>query len=275
MTDRTAEHPVQHRLKLRNLRLSDYEDIYEIMEDVYHNMDGAWSREQFVSQIARFPEGQICIEDNGKVVAAALSLIVDYGRYGDRHTYWQITGDGYLTTHDPNGDTLYGVDVFVHIAYRDMRLGRRLYDARKELCEKLNLRAIVVGGRIPGYGKYAQELTPQQYVEQVKAKELIDSILTFQLANDFHVRRIITGYLPDDTDSKAYAVLLEWLNIYYEEKEVLIGAANRWSGSARCSGRCARPPRWRNCCNRSNISWTRWPATRPTSCCFPNFSTAR
>ena len=66
-------------------------------------------------------------------------------------------------------------------------------------------------------------MTPQQYVEQVKAKELIDSILTFQLANDFHVRRIITGYLPDDTDSKAYAVLLEWLNIYYEEKEVLIG----------------------------------------------------
>ena len=62
MTEKTAEHPVQHRLKLRNLRLSDYEDIYEIMEVVYHNMDGAWSREQFASQIARFPEGQICIE---------------------------------------------------------------------------------------------------------------------------------------------------------------------------------------------------------------------
>ena len=69
-------------------------------------MDGAWSREQFASQIARFPEGQICIEDNGKVVAATISLIVDYGRHGDRHTYNQIIGDGYLTTHDPNGDTL-------------------------------------------------------------------------------------------------------------------------------------------------------------------------
>jgi predicted amidohydrolase/ribosomal protein S18 acetylase RimI-like enzyme len=223
MSEKTPDHPVQHRLKLRNLRLSDYGDIHEIMEQVYHNMDGAWSREQFASQIARFPEGQICIEDNDKVVAAALSLIVDYGRYGDRHTYWQIIGDGYITTHDPNGDTLYGVDVFVHPDYRDMRLGRRLYDARKELCEKLNLRAIIVGGRIPGYGKHAGEMSPQQYVELVKVKELVDPILTFQLANDFHVRRIITGYLPDDTESKAYAVLLEWLNIYYEDKEVLIG----------------------------------------------------
>ena len=223
MAEKTSEHPVQHRLKLRNLRLTDYDDVRDIMDLVYPNMDGAWSREQFASQIARFPEGQICIEDNGRVVASAISLLVDYSHYGDRHTYWQIIGDGYITTHDPNGDTLYGVDVFVHPSYRDMRLGRRLYDARKELCEKLNLRAIVVGGRIPGYGQYAHVMTPQRYVEQVKAKELVDPILTFQLANDFHVRRIVTGYLPDDTESKAFAVLLEWLNIYYEDKEVLIG----------------------------------------------------
>lgn len=214
---------VQHRLRLRNLNLADYKAVHDIMEQVYKSMDGAWTREQFASQLARFPEGQICIEDNGKVVACALSLIVDYKRYGDRHNYWQIIGNGYLTTHDPNGDTLYGVDIFVHPNYRDMRLGRRLYDARKELCEKLNLRAIMVGGRIPGYGQYSLHMNPQQYVEMVKAKKIIDPILTFQLANDFHIRRIVTGYLPDDTDSKAYAILLEWLNIYYEEKEILIG----------------------------------------------------
>ena len=138
MTELKTELPIEHRLKLRNLRLSDYEDIRQIMDLVYPTMQGAWTREQFASQVARFPEGQICIEDNGRVVAAAMSLIVDYSRYGDRHTYEQITGSGYLTTHDPSGDTLYGVDLFVHPEYRNLRLGRRLYDARKELCEKLN-----------------------------------------------------------------------------------------------------------------------------------------
>lgn len=212
-----------HKLVLRNTRLSDYPDIREIMELVYPDMGGAWRRDQFASQIARFAEGQICIEDHGKVVAAAISLIVDYSRYGDRHTYAQITGDGYLSTHDPTGDTLYGVDIFVHPAYRDLRLGRRLYDARKELCERLNLRAIVAGGRIPGYRKYADKMSPEQYIELVKSNEIRDPVLSFQLANGFHVRKIITGYEPDDRDSRAYATLLEWINIYYEEKKKWLG----------------------------------------------------
>jgi len=117
------------------------------------------------------------------------------------------------------------VDIFVHSGYRDLRLGRRLYDARKELCERLNLRAIVAGGRIPAYKKYADQLTPSQYIELVKNKEAYDPVLSFQLANDFHVRKIITNYEPNDRESRAYATLLEWINIYYEEKEKLIGAA--------------------------------------------------
>src|SRR3546814_20956475 len=88
------EEQASHRLVLRNTRLADYQGLREIMELVYGNLGGAWSKQQVASQIARFPEGQICIEDNGKVVAAAISLIVDYSRYGDNPTYRAITGDG-------------------------------------------------------------------------------------------------------------------------------------------------------------------------------------
>jgi len=214
-----------HRLVLRQTRIDDYADIAEIMERVYAgDLAGAWTREQFESQIRRFPEGQLCIEDNGKVVAAAISLRVRYSRWGHDHRYRDITGNGYLTTHDPKGDVLYGVDVFVHPDYRGLRLGRRLYDARKELCERLNLRGIVAGGRIPGYHRYRNEMTPRQYVARVRARELTDPILTFQLANDFQVRRIVRDYLPDDRRSEGYATLLEWINIYYEEPgDSLIG----------------------------------------------------
>ncbi len=225
MSDSVDHDSTPHRLTLRQTRLEDYPGICEIMERVYPDLDGAWSLDQFTSQVTRFPEGQICIEDNGKVVAAAISLIVEYRRFGDQHSYWQITGNGYLTTHDSDGDTLYGVDIFVHPDYRGLRLGRRLYDARKELCERLNLRAIVAGGRIPGYAKVADHMTPQQYVEKVKNHEITDPILTFQLANDFHVRKIITDYLPADDQSGAYATLIEWLNIYYEEQEKVIGGS--------------------------------------------------
>jgi predicted amidohydrolase/GNAT superfamily N-acetyltransferase len=212
-----------HKLQLRNTQISDYESIREIMDKVYSNAGGSWNNEEFISQLSRFPEGQICIEDNGKVVAAAVSVIVDYRRYGDKHNYDQITAKGYLTNHDPTGDTLYGVDIFIHPEYQGLRLGRRLYDARKELCEKLNLRRIIVGGRIPGYKNYHDKMTPQQYIQLVGNKELFDPVLSFQLANEFHVKKVITAYFPQDQESKTYAVLLEWINIYYEDESKLIG----------------------------------------------------
>lgn len=212
-----------HLLKLRNTRLGDYQDIKEIMDKVYPSMGGAWHYNQFKAQVTTFPDGQIVIEDNGKVVAAAISMIVSYAKFGDKHTYRQITGNGYIATHDPSGETLYGVDVFVHPDYQGLRLGRRLYDARKELCEKLNLKRMITGGRIPGYKKYAEEMSPQKYIELVYRKEIFDPILTFQLSNEFHVKKIIQNYMPDDTDSQSYATLLEWNNIYYEENETLIG----------------------------------------------------
>jgi len=217
-----------HRLKLRALEESDYESIRDIMDRVYDHAGGAWTRKQYRAMLGRFAEGQLCIEDKGKVIAAALSLIVDYKRYGDFHTHEQITGNGYFTTHDPNGDSLYGVDVFVDPEYRGLRLGRRLYDARKELCRKLNLRRIIFGGRIPNYDKYADNLTPQRYIELVKNREVHDPVLSFQLSNDFHVRRVITGYLPEDTQSHAYAVISQWININYEDmKAPLVGEQKR------------------------------------------------
>lgn len=207
-------------LKLRFLRLEDYPEVKGIMDTVYSgSMGGAWTKEQFTSQLHRFGDGQICIEDNGKVVAAALSLVVDYDRFGDHHTYKQITGNGYLTTHNPQGNVLYGMDVFVHPDYQDMRLGRRLYDARKELCRNLNLRGIVAGGRIPRYDAHADSISPQEYIEKVKRSEIYDPILSFQLANEFHVLRVITNYWAGDTQSRAFATLLRWDNIYYEPKK--------------------------------------------------------
>ncbi|MGR9086296.1 MAG: GNAT family N-acetyltransferase [Gammaproteobacteria bacterium] len=213
----------KHKLILRHLTLDDYGQIGALMDQVYGNLGGAWKKDQYEAQITRFPEGQIGIEDNGQLVAASFSMVVDYARFGDTHTYAQITGDGYLTHHTVTGDTLYGVDIFVHPGYRGLRLGRRLYDARKELCRNLNIRRFIAGGRIPGYAKHADTLTPVQYIERVKSRELFDPVLSFQLANGFHVRRLLTGYLPVDTDSHGYATLLEWLNLDYVDKAPAIG----------------------------------------------------
>ena len=143
---------------------------------------------------------------------------MDYSKFDDKHTYSEITGAYSFSTHTALGDKLYGIDVFVSPKFRGLRLGRRLYDYRKELCEKLNLKGIVFGGRIPNYHQYSATMTPRQYIDNVRNKEIHDPVLDFQMSNDFHPMRVLKGYLEGDKESKEYAVLLEWDNVYYEKK---------------------------------------------------------
>lgn len=204
-------------IETRKLTLDDYQDLKASMEQAYDTMGGSiWSKESIARLLNLFPDGQLCISVDDKVVACSLSIIVDYDQFGDKHTYRLITGNYTFSTHNPNGDTLYGIEIFVSPDYRGLRLGRRLYEARKELCENLNLKSIIAGGRIPGYHAYAQTLTPRQYIDKVKSKELYDPTLTFQISNDFHVRKVLKNYLPGDHESHEFATLIEWNNIYYQ-----------------------------------------------------------
>ncbi|MFN6943586.1 MAG: GNAT family N-acetyltransferase [Cytophagaceae bacterium] len=211
-------------ISLRNLKISDYTQFRQAMESSYPQFFGYWGEEQIFRLTELFPEGQFVITINDEIVACALSIIVDYDKFGDSHTYKQITGNYTFDTHSPKGDTLYGIEVFVVPEERGKRLGQRLYEARKELCENLNLRAIVFGGRIPGYHKYMNEITPKEYIKKVKSREISDPVLNFQLSNDFQPKKIIQGYMPSDEESCEYAVLLHWLNIYYQDKPKAFGS---------------------------------------------------
>lgn len=213
----------EYKLILRGLTRQDYPHIKRIMDRVYSGMGGSWETDEYNALIDNFPEGQICIEDKGAVVAAALSILVNAEEFESRHSYEDVVSGGKMTGHDPDGNAVYGVDIFVDPDYRGLRIGRRLYDARKELCEKLNLKCIIFGGRIPGYGEHSDNMTPFEYIQKVKANEIYDTVLSFQLSNDFHIKKIIKNYIPEDTQSQAYGVLMEWNNIYYEKKQKLFG----------------------------------------------------
>jgi predicted amidohydrolase/GNAT superfamily N-acetyltransferase len=211
-----------HVLEIRSLKMDDYGNVQAIMNRAYEDTGGAWTRHEYETILALFPEGQICIEDKGRVVACALALIIDYSSLEHDHSYEDIVSDGSFESHDPDGDYLYGIDLFVDQEYRSMRLGRRLYDARKILCEELNLKGMIVGGRIPNYARYAKEMTPMEYIQKVSKREIVDPVLTFQLANDFHPKRAIRNYIPEDSKSRSYAVWLEWNNIFYQTRKKFI-----------------------------------------------------
>ena len=210
-------------IELKYLTIDYYDEFKDVMERAYASMkDAFWAKDQIQKLINIFPEGQVMILVDGKLAGCALSIIIDSDSFDDKHTYREITANYTFDSHDAYGDKLYGIDIFVDRENRGLRLGRRLYDYRKELCENLNLKAIVFGGRMPQYHKYAKELTPKQYIDKVRSKEIHDPVLDFQLSNDFYVRRILRNYLKGDPDSLDYAVLLQWNNVYYEKPSVKI-----------------------------------------------------
>ncbi len=211
------------KIDIENLQIEDYIDLKESMIKAYDVWGSYWKEEKIRKLLEIFPGGQISVKVNDKVVGCALSIIVDYERFGDSHTFQEITGDYSFSTHDPGGDVLYGIEVFIHPEFRGMRLARRLYNARKELCEELNLQSIIAGGRLPFYNQFAATHTTKDYIEKIKSKEIYDPTLTFQLSNGFHVRKILKNYMPEDKESMEYAALIEWNNIYYEEDRKLIG----------------------------------------------------
>lgn len=203
---------------VREIEKEDIEEVVKMAQLAFGNPLIAFTPEDYASHIEIFPDGQVCIEYDGVIVASCSSIIVNFDEYGEEHSFTEISGDNKIENHNPNGKNLYGIDVVVHPDYRQLRLGRRLYEARRKMAEKHNLESILIGGRIPNYHEHADELTPMEYAEKVAAGELYDPVMTFQLRNGFKLRGIMPGYLTDDHESLENATLMEWHNPKYVAK---------------------------------------------------------
>lgn len=208
----------EKKIRVRPLRPADYDAIVEMQRSCFPNLEPT-TREQFESQLRIFPEGQLCVDHGGVPIASSSSLIVDFDLHNEWQDWMAISDSGMIRNHDPEGDSLYGIEIMVHPKYRGMRLARRLYDARKELCRKKNLARMIIGGRIPGYKKYQKRMSAREYAERVARKEIFDPVMSVQLANGFVLQRLLPDYLPSDEDSGGYATHMEWLNLAYEPNE--------------------------------------------------------
>lgn len=199
------------RLIIRALTMDDLDAIQGLHARCFPSIT-TWTREELSSHISIFPEGQIGIELDGELVATSSSLIVHGEDYTGDHTFAEVSDNGLLRNHEPDGDTLYGIDIAVDPEKRGFRLARRIYDARKELAVELNLKRIMIAGRLPTYAEHAHEMSAREYLRRIITREFDDPVINAQRSNDFTVRRIISGYLPEDLESCGHAVLMEWLN---------------------------------------------------------------
>jgi len=212
---RSGQEAPAARLEIRATRPGDFAAIRDLQRAAYPSIP-AWTDEQLASQIAAFPEGQMVAEQSGRIIGASASLVVPWDEYAVDHTWSGITGNGRFTTHDPRGRTLYGAEVVVDSRRRGHGVGRALYKARRNLCQRLNLRRIIAAGRLPGYAPVKDVMSPELYAMRVVWGDIPDPVLRFQLSQGFHYCGVIHNYLPEDAPSCGHAALIVWLNPRYQ-----------------------------------------------------------
>ena len=213
-------------LKVQPVKPEQLPGVYECQRRAYAGLpaSGLCDERLLALQQAAFAEGFLVATHKDRVVGYATSLIVQLDDDSPWYSYDEITGGGAFTTHSDSGDTLYGADIAVDPEYRGRGVAAALYEGRKKLLKRLNLRRMVAGGRIPGYRAVAEGMSPEEYVERVVAGELSDSSLNAHLKAGYEVKGVHMGYLHDE-QSLDYATFLECINPHFKPRRHCISAS--------------------------------------------------
>ncbi len=213
-------HTRQSHVIIRTMTKEDIPKIVELQKIAFPLMaaEGVyWKPDQLTSHLQVFPQGQFVAEYHGKIVGSCSSLIMSLKNDYDEHTWKDACGDSFFKNHNPKGDSLYGADVSSHPDHRKLGVGTKLYDARKTLAIKLNLRRIIAGARLINYCEHVKNLSPLEYVHKVKRHEIKEPVLSFQLRNGFKFIKILPNYMKDPR-SLNNATFIEWKNPNFEVK---------------------------------------------------------
>lgn len=207
------------RLTVRRATLADVPKISELTRRVYVGQNYQMPHRMIRAQINNFPDGQFVAEYDGQIVGHCATFMIKEATALTPHTWSEITADGLASRHDPEGDMLYGMDIGVDPAFRRLRIGQRLYDARRQLCEDWGLKGIVFGGRMPGYQKRRNAyLDPMDYIKAVRDRRVRDSVIGFQMSNGFEPIGVLPNYDDTDIESGGYASHMVWRDPRYVER---------------------------------------------------------
>lgn len=195
---------------LRHYTQKDLEQLVRLQKKCYPE-DFLYDKELFLSHIKLFPEGAFAVTDrSGKIVASATSMIVDLVEDED-HTWLEETDNGRITSHNPKGDTLYGVNLAIDPEHRGKGIGKMLYHKLFSLVSEYGLKQFFIAIRMPGYHSFYDELSPIEYLHLIEAGKFVDPDLTPAIKIGLHPYRVAREYLPfSDIESHDFVVYMEW-----------------------------------------------------------------
>lgn len=200
-------------ITVRSYTIDDYPALLTIQKEAFpppFPEDLWWSEDHIKAHVETFPDGAMIALDGTEAAGSATALLTNFSE--EDHTWEEVADNGYIRrSHNPDGDTLYGIDVCVRPSFRGRGVAAALYEARKQLVRDKNLQWYAAACRIPGFQEHAAAMDVDTYIREVVSGRMYDSVLSFMLKQGLHVVRPISNYL-DDEESQHYGVLVAWKN---------------------------------------------------------------
>ncbi|MCE7873070.1 GNAT family N-acetyltransferase [bacterium CPR1] len=162
----------------------------------------------YLKHLELFPEGQFVLLDGEKVVGMTTTLRLNFDFDHVTHDFEDVMQGGWMTSHDPQGEWLYGADIGTHPEYRRMGIARALYQARHDTVRRLGLKGQVTVGMLSGYGGRKQEMRAEDYYAEVCAGRIQDPTVSMQMRVGFEPRGLLADYLRDPVCDNYGAVLV-------------------------------------------------------------------
>lgn len=203
-----------YQVVIRNYTKADFDGLIDIQRECFpppFPSELWWNKEQLTSHVTLFPEGALCVEIDNQLVGSITGLLVDFDPEHPEHSWEEVTDHGYIRNHNPQGDTLYIVDISVRPSSRQLGLGKWLMFSMYELVVHQHLTRLLGGGRMSGYHRFSEQMTAEEYFDKVIKGELQDPVISFLLRCGRTPVQVVANYLEDE-ESRNYAALMEWRN---------------------------------------------------------------
>jgi GNAT superfamily N-acetyltransferase len=163
------------------------------------------TKAHFLNHIKVFPEGQIVVEKDEKIVGAASTFRCNFPEHDS--TFLEETDNLWITNVQiPDGDWMYGIDMGVIPEYRGLGLSTEMYNARNEICKQLKLKGQIIAGMTIGYGKVKDRMTIEEYCYALEINKFTDPTITPQRKAGFRWIRPLYNYINDP--GSGYASIL-------------------------------------------------------------------
>jgi GNAT superfamily N-acetyltransferase len=184
---------------LQNSLTTHLEGLAKLQEIVFPSLsaDERMQEKHYAKHLEIFPEGQFVILDGQKIIG--MTTTIRHNWVEEDHTFLAISDHLFMTTHQKNGEWLYGMDMGIHLDYRGLGLARHLYRARQELCQTLGLKGQITVGLPYGYQNYAAEMSLDTYFDELLRGGIIDPTVSLQQKMGFELLRLLPNYVNDPT----------------------------------------------------------------------------